>query len=136
MTTWTDPHIVDSLRREALSLALSLIIYRCARLVVFSACVLLSAGAQEPLIVPGTAGCAGGRLVYGQRTEAKTLNPITAIDAPSREVIAALMADLIHINRATLKPELALAKSYKASTDGLRYDVELRPGLRFSDGHP
>src|SRR5207237_1399801 len=36
----------------------------------------------------------------------------------------------------TLKTELALAKSWKASPDGKRYVVDLRQGVKFSDGHP
>jgi peptide/nickel transport system substrate-binding protein len=47
-----------------------------------------------------------------------------------------MQADLIHINRATLLTESALAKSWKVSPDGLRYTLRLRKGLRFSDGQP
>jgi peptide/nickel transport system substrate-binding protein len=51
-------------------------------------------------------------------------------------VIHRLSADLIHINRETQKTEAALAKSWTVSRDGLRYTVELRQGIRFSDGIP
>jgi len=47
-----------------------------------------------------------------------------------------MTADLIHINRQTQKTEPALAKSWTASPDGLRYVLELRRGLNFSDGKP
>lgn len=57
-------------------------------------------------------------------------------EAASREVINRLFADLIHINRATQKTEPALAKSWTVSKDGLHYVLELRRGIRFSDGHP
>ncbi len=91
---------------------------------------------EEFLSLPGEIGRAGGRLVISLRAEPKTLNPLTVADAPSREVIAAMQADLIHINRATQLTEPALAKSWKVSEDGLEYTLILRKGLRFSDGQP
>jgi peptide/nickel transport system substrate-binding protein len=91
---------------------------------------------QELLSVPGEIGRAGGRLVVSLRAEPKTLNPLSAADAPSREVIGAMQADLIHINRGTQLTEPALAKSWKVSADGLQYTLVLRKGLRFSDGQP
>lgn len=91
---------------------------------------------RELLTLPGDIGRAGGRAVVSLRAEPKTLNPLTAADAPSREVIGAMQADLIHINRATQLTEPALAKSWKVSPDGLQYTLTLRKGLRFSDGQP
>ena len=90
----------------------------------------------EFLISKADIGQRGGRLVLSLRAEPKTLNPLLAIDAPSREVIGLMQADLIHINRATQLTEPALAKSCKVSKDGLEYSIELRHGLQFSDGHP
>jgi peptide/nickel transport system substrate-binding protein len=89
---------------------------------------------REVLSVQGEIGRAGGRAVVSLRAEPKTLNPLTAADAPSREVIGTMQADLIHINRATQLTEAALAKSWKVSRDGLQYTVVLRKELRFSDG--
>jgi peptide/nickel transport system substrate-binding protein len=71
-----------------------------------------------------------------QRSEPKTLNPVVAADAPSREVLGRLTADLIHINRSTQRTEPALAKSWTLSKDGRIFTVRLRHGLRFSDGQP
>jgi peptide/nickel transport system substrate-binding protein len=78
----------------------------------------------------------GGRIVVGQRSEPKTLNPVIATDAVSREVFERLNADLIVINRATQKTEPGLAKSWKMSPDGRTFTLNLRKGIRFSDGHP
>ncbi|OLE48315.1 MAG: hypothetical protein AUG46_03900 [Acidobacteria bacterium 13_1_20CM_3_58_11] len=91
---------------------------------------------EELLLLPGEAGRSGGRLVVSLRGEPKTLNPLIAADARSREVIGVMQADLVHINRATQLTEPALAKSWKISPDGLTYTLVLRQGLRFSDGQP
>jgi len=91
---------------------------------------------EEVLVVDAPTGVSGGNLVVGLRSEPKTLNPVISNDASSREVIAQTTADLIHINRGSQQPELALASSWKASSDGLRYTMQLRKGLRFSDGVP
>jgi peptide/nickel transport system substrate-binding protein len=90
---------------------------------------------EEFLSLPGEIGRSGGRLVVSLRAEPKTLNPLIAGDAPSRQAIGAMQADLIHINRATQLTEPALAKSWTVSKDGLLYTIKLRQGIRFSDGH-
>jgi peptide/nickel transport system substrate-binding protein len=100
----------------------------------------LSLAFPGPLVLlPGAGGDlgrSGGKIVVALRAEPKTLNPVLAADAPSRDVIRCLTADLIHINRATQRTEPALAKSWSVSRDGKQYTLELRQGLRFSDGSP
>jgi peptide/nickel transport system substrate-binding protein len=91
---------------------------------------------EEVQHVANVSGQYGGHLTVGQRAEPKTLNPVIATDAISREVIGRLSADLIEINRATQKTEPALAKSWKTSPDGRTFTLQLRKGIRFSDGHP
>jgi peptide/nickel transport system substrate-binding protein len=78
----------------------------------------------------------GGRLVASLHSDPKTLNPVTAVDAYSKQITGLLFADLIHINPYTEHSEPALAKSWKASSDGKHYTLELRRGIRFSDGYP
>ena len=56
-------------------------------------------------------GKSGGVLVVGQTSEPKTFNPAMAVDQATRDVLSVLSADLVHINRLTLRTELALAKS-------------------------
>ena len=92
--------------------------------------------AEDLQRVDGEVGRYGGRLVIGQRSEPKTLNPVTATDAVSREVIGRFTADLITINRASQQTEPGLAKSWTTSTDGRTFTLKLRKGIRFSDGHP
>jgi peptide/nickel transport system substrate-binding protein len=101
---------------------------------VLSVCSAFAA--EDLLVVQGLSGRPGGRLVSGERLEPRTLNPIYADDGASKNIVQRMMADLIHINRLTFKTEPALAKSFQVSPDGLRYELELRQGLKFSDGHP
>jgi peptide/nickel transport system substrate-binding protein len=118
-----------------------LLLFRLLALVVFPGPVNVASAQQkntqeELLVLSGEAGRPGGRLVVSLRGEPKTLNPLLAADARSREVISVMQADLVHINRVTQLTEPALAKSWKISSDGLAYTLELRQGLKFSDGHP
>lgn len=91
---------------------------------------------EERMVTENAPGHPGGRLSVALRSEPKTLNPALAEDESSRDVIRCLSADLIHINRLSLKTEPALAKSWRVSRDGKQYTLELRRGLRFSDGQP
>ena len=115
---------------------------KCAALGLAVACLGAPTKARagqasdDRMVLEGVPGQAGGRLVVALRSEPKTLNPVLAVDEPSREVIRCLSADLIHINRASLKTEPALAKSWNVSRDGRQYTLQLRRGLRFSDGAP
>src|ERR1700690_4297860 len=115
---------------------------RTAALVAGIVCVCSVATAAPPqageerMVTENAPGRAGGKLVIALRSEPKTLNPVLAQDAPSRDVIRCLTADLIHINRGSQKTEPALAKSWTASRDGRQYTLRLRRGLRFSDGQP
>lgn len=94
------------------------------------------AGTQDWLRTTAEAGRPGGTLAFAERAEPKTLNPAIAQDRPSRDVIRCLSGDLIHINRYTQQIEPALAKSWTVSPDGKQFTLQLRRGIRFSDGSP
>jgi peptide/nickel transport system substrate-binding protein len=103
-----------------------------ARLALLTATVVLALpvrALEEPSL-------RGGKLVVAARAEPKTLNPLFALDMPSREVIGRMMDDLITIDRYTQMTKPALAESWTVSKDHLHYTLHLRKGLRFSDGHP
>jgi peptide/nickel transport system substrate-binding protein len=89
---------------------------------------------EELARMADVSGRYGGHLTIGQRSEPKTLNPVIATDAISREVIGRLMGDLIEINRSSQQTEPALAKSWKISSGGRTFTLQLRKGIRFSDG--
>lgn len=91
---------------------------------------------EQFLVTAGEIGRPGGRLVASLRADPKSLNPVTAVDLPSKQVQALLFADLIHINAYTQQTEPALAASWKVSRDGKRYTLQLRRGILFSDGEP
>lgn len=95
-----------------------------------------AAGTEELLVTTAPPGRTGGRLMVALRSEPKTLNPVAALDDPSRDVIRCLSGDLIHINRDTLKTEPALATTWSVSRDGREYTLHLRGGVKFSDGQP
>src|SRR5262249_26479700 len=86
---------------------------------------------EDVLSTAGETGQRGGRLVASLHSDPRTLNPVTALDANSKQIIGLLFADLIHINPYTEKTEASLAKSWRASLDGRRYILELRRGIRF-----
>ena len=104
----------------------------------FPAAAAPQAGVSKPdvLVTRAEPGHAGGQLVVVQRAEPRTLNPVIAVDNPSKDVIRQTIGDLVHINRETHRTEPALAKSWTVSRDGLRYTLALREGVRFSDGDP
>ena len=78
----------------------------------------------------------GGRLVYMQRGEPRTFNPMFAQDDASHEVVWRMHADLVHINRETQKTEPALAESWTTLKGGNGFRLNLRHNVRFSDGQP
>ena len=94
------------------------------------------AGPEELLRDSGITGRYGGWLQTAQRAEPKTFNPVTAIDTASGDVIGRMHADLIHIGRRSFNPEPSLASSWSVSPDGRVYTLNLRRGIRFSDGNP
>lgn len=93
------------------------------------ACLLLAAN-------PSTTPERGGMLRVAQRAEPRTFNPVIMFDAPSREVVRRMHEDLITIDRQTQKTVPALAESWTRSSDGKRYTLRLRKGVKFSDGVP
>lgn len=95
-----------------------------------------AADSPEFLVATSQPGTPGGMLVVAERSEPKTLNPVTVLDGPSRDVIRRMTSDLIHINRNTQRTEPALAASWSASGDKRAYTLKLRRGIKFSDGHP
>src|SRR5260221_8984548 len=94
--------------------------------------VLVALCAGSALGATSITGGPGGTLVVAQTSEPKTFNPATATDQPTRDILSVMSADLVHINRQTLEPELALARRCDASPDRRHYTITFRDGLRVS----
>jgi peptide/nickel transport system substrate-binding protein len=90
----------------------------------------------EDLFSPAEVGRPGGRLVVDLRAEPSTFNPVMSKDTPTRTVLRRTIADLIHVDRSTQETVAALASSSTVAEDGRRFELELRRGVQFSDGHP
>lgn len=103
---------------------------RLTRAVALAACLTIALLGGDP------APRRGGVLHVVQRAEPKTFNPVVALDAPSRDVLRRMHADLITIDRQTQTTAPALAESWTRSDDGRTYRLKLRKDVRFSDGEP
>jgi peptide/nickel transport system substrate-binding protein len=92
--------------------------------------------APEYLQLNRLSGKRGGNLVVAVNADPASFNRMLTAMFAHTTVTDRLSADLVHINRATMELEPALAKSWDGSPDGRTYTVRLRQGLRFSDGGP
>jgi peptide/nickel transport system substrate-binding protein len=99
--------------------------------------------AAKPPAVPGptlapAAGQpkSGGRVILGDITDIKTLNPVTSTDTSSTEVINRIYAPLLSVDAKTGEVAPNLAETFDFSADGKTLTFQLRDGLKFSDGSP
>ena len=76
------------------------------------------------------------RLQFAIQSEPKTLDPLLARDEPSEVIRYLTQASLVRLNRVTQTLEPELATAWKTSPQGNRIQVDLRTGVRFSDGSP
>jgi peptide/nickel transport system substrate-binding protein len=78
---------------------------------------------------------AESKIVFGMTLEPVGFYPLRAIDSASYYVQTLVYEGLVKYN-AKLEISPALAQSWTASADGLKYSFRLRSGLHFSDGAP
>jgi ABC-type transport system substrate-binding protein len=96
---------------------------------------LAHASAPAPLAsAPQRAG--GASLVATLRSEPRSFNPIAGRDFASSVIAQLAHARLVRINRATQQLEPWLAEKYGCTANGLTCTLNLRRGVRFSDGAP
>jgi peptide/nickel transport system substrate-binding protein len=88
---------------------------------------------------PGAASAparVGGRLRATLRVEPRTFNRIVARDRGSLIAGRLLHAPLVRVNPISQALEPALAESWTSTPDGRAWTIQLRRGVRFSDGVP
>ncbi len=90
----------------------------------------------EEAKVLDVAGHFGGQLRYALAGEPETFNYVAAIEARSRTVAGLTTASLLEFSPVDQRVVDGLAKSWEFSPDGKELRIQLRQGIRFSDGEP
>lgn len=89
------------------------------------------------VVKDGEIGRYGGALVLALAGDPKTLNPLTANDSASNDLLRGpVFATCIQFDRVKQEPMPGLCEKHQRSTDGLTYTFTLREGLKWSDGEP
>jgi peptide/nickel transport system substrate-binding protein len=94
----------------------------------------LKVAAATPFAIPAFGDSDDGVLRVSARAEPRSFQPLAALDEPTRLVASLCHACLVRTNGVTHQAEPQLAERFAVSPDGRRIDVQLRSGLRFSDG--
>lgn len=88
------------------------------------------------IILCHAAGNWGGELRLTLYNDPRSFDPVL-VDELSGETVRYLTGGvLMRVNRASQKPQNELAQSWKLADGGRRLDLQLRKGIRFSDGTP
>src|SRR6266851_1376845 len=96
-------------------------------------------GAGPTLVVAPAATTAdqpkpGGRLIVGDGSDSKTLQPVISTDTSSSLVWARMYETLIDVDPMTGSPVPRLAEKFEVSPDSKTMTFTLRDGLQWSDG--
>ena len=81
-------------------------------------------------------GKTGGTLVFGASADPVSLDGAYVSDGESLRVIDQIFETLVTTKRGGTDPAPSLAKSWKASDDGLSWTFDLQPNVKFHDGTP
>jgi peptide/nickel transport system substrate-binding protein len=79
-------------------------------------------------------GATGGTLVFATASDPVVLDGSLVSDGESLRVIDQIFETLVTTKRGGTDPAPSLAKSWKASADGLAWTFELQSGVKFHDG--
>jgi peptide/nickel transport system substrate-binding protein len=81
-------------------------------------------------------GAEGGTLVFAGASDPVVLDGSLVSDGESLRVIDQIYETLVGLKPGTTELEPLLAKSWKASDDGLEWTFQLQEGVKFHDGEP
>jgi peptide/nickel transport system substrate-binding protein len=81
-------------------------------------------------------GAEGGTLVFAGASDPVVLDGSLVSDGESLRVIDQIYETLVGLKPGTTELAPALAKSWKASDDGLEWTFQLEEGVKFHDGEP
>ncbi len=90
----------------------------------------------SPLVNQAAPGQPGGRLVLATSAGPRTFNPLFILDSASDAISRLLFSSLIRLDQAKQEPGPGLAESWSVAADQKTWTFKLRPGVRWSDGHP
>jgi peptide/nickel transport system substrate-binding protein len=88
----------------------------------------VSAGTSQPK--------PGGRVILGNISDAKSLNPVTVTDQTSDVVTSRIYTGLLQPDAASGEMRPQLAETWQFSPDGKTLTFVMRDGLKWSDGTP
>ncbi|MEY2424679.1 MAG: peptide/nickel transport system substrate-binding protein, partial [Actinomycetota bacterium] len=79
-------------------------------------------------------GAKGGTLVFGTTADPVSLDGAYVSDGESHRAVFQIFETLVTTKRGGTDPAPSLAKSWKASDDGLAWTFDLESGVKFHDG--
>ena len=104
---------------------------------ILSACGVQRSNTVNTSRPDQVAGKSGGSITHRVTTPIKTLNYYQAADEPSVLLTLFLINDrLVALDHEKQTYVPSLAESYGVAADGVTVDLQLREGLKFSDGKP
>lgn len=87
-------------------------------------------------VCAGTLSRHGGQLVLSTTSDPRSFNPILAKETSTTAVLSPVFEGLTTVDPQDLRVIPNLAERWEFSPDGLTATFYLRPGLKWSDGHP
>lgn len=78
----------------------------------------------------------GNRVVYGNTSDIKIMNPFLSTDVYSALIDGFIFEGLVKADPDTGAPIPSLAEKWDTSADGLAYTFHIRKGVNWSDGQP